>query len=84
MEKDFREEDLLIVCRETNRTTGECIVYEVGFLDKDNILIRPLRIRQRYNPELEYYAILESELLNKDYIFTLIKKKVKSVLYTYV
>ncbi len=78
------EQDLLIVCREVNRATGECTVYEIGFLVKDNISLTILRWRQRFNTELEYYAILESELSNKDYIFSLIKKKIKSVLYTYI
>lgn len=78
------KEDVLIVCRETNFNTGECIVYDVGYVDENDLCIPHLQLRSRYNAELEYYAILKSQLELKDYIVSLIKKKVPSILYTYV
>lgn len=77
-------EDIFIVCREVNRNTNEVIVYDVGFWIKDNISVALLSIRQRFNPELKYYAIFESNLSGKEYIISLIKKQISSKLYTYV
>lgn len=77
-------EDIFIVCREVNRNTNEVIVYDVGFWIKDNISVALLSIRQRFNPELKYYAIFESNLSGKEYIISLIKKQIPSKLYTYV
>lgn len=78
------QEDILIVCRETNFNTDEFVVYNIGYLIKDDLSIQYFQLRQRYNPELEYYAILKSNLGIKDYIVSLIEKKVSSILYTYV
>lgn len=78
------QEDILIVCRETSFNTRECVVYDIGYLIKDDLSIQYLRLRQRYNPETEYYGILESNLGVKDYIISLIKKKISSILYTYI
>ena len=77
-------EDIFIVCREVNRNTNEVIVYDVGFWIKDNISVALLSIMQRFNPELKYYAIFESNLSGKEYIISLIKKQISSKLYTYV
>lgn len=77
-------EDIFIVCREVNRNTNEVVVYDVGFWIKDNISVALLSIRQRFNPELKYYAIFESNLSGKEYIISLIKKQISSKLYTYV
>lgn len=77
-------EDIFIVCKETDIETGECIVYDVGFVVKDDLSIPVLQLRSRYNSNLEYYAMLESSLVSKDYIISLIKKGIKSILYTYV
>lgn len=77
-------EDIFIVCREVNRNTNEVIVYDVGFWVKNNISVALLSIRQRFNPELKYYAIFESNLSGKEYIISLIKKQIPSKLYTYV
>lgn len=78
------KKDILIVCREVNRITEECIVYDVGFVDKDDLRLPILRLRETYNPELRYYAILEENLESKDYIVSLIKKQINSILYTYI
>lgn len=32
------QENIFIVCRETNKYTGEVTVYDVGFVDKSNSL----------------------------------------------
>lgn len=77
-------EDIFIVCREVNRNTNEVIVYDVGFWIKDNISVALLSIRQRFNSELKYYAIFESNLSGKEYIMSLIEKQIPSKLYTYV
>ena len=78
------QEDMFIVCRETDPKTGDVIVYDVGFVDKDKIRIQLLQLRSTYNINLKYYAMLESKLDLKDYIIGLIKKEVSSILYTYV
>ena len=77
-------EDIFIVCREASRNTEEVIVYDVGFCFKDNLNLTFLSLKQRYNPELKYYAILESNLSGKEYIISLIEKQIPSILYTYV
>lgn len=77
-------EDMFIVCREVNPITGKVIVYDIGFVDKDNIHLQALQIRSRYNSSLKYYAMLESKLDLKDYIVSLIEKRIDSILYTYV
>lgn len=81
---DCYKEDIFIVCKETNFNTNQVIVYDVGFVDKNDLLIPFLQLRQRYNANLKYYAILESKLDIKDYIVNLIKKGIDSILYTYV
>lgn len=83
--EDCYKEDIFIVCKETNfNNEEEFEVYDVGFIDKDNLSIPHLQLRERYNYNLKYYAILESNLGNKDYIINLIKKGINSILYTYV
>lgn len=83
--KDCYKEDIFIVCKETNFDNEEEFeVYDVGFVDKDNLRIPFLQLRERYNINLKYYAILESKLDVKDYIINLIKKGIDSILYTYV
>lgn len=77
-------EDMFIVCKEADKDSGEIIIYDIGFVIKDNINLKFLQIRQRYNYELKYYAILESNLDNKEYITNLIKKGISSILYTYI
>lgn len=81
---DCYKEDIFIVCKETNFNTSQVVVYDVGFVDKDNLRIPFLQLRERYNINLKYYAILESKLDVKDYIINLIKKGIDSILYTYV
>lgn len=79
------EQDIFIVCKETNLETGQCIVYDIGFVEKNNLNIGVLHLRERYNlSTLRYYAILEQYLENKDYIISLIKKDIKSILYTHI
>lgn len=78
------KEDIFIVCKETNFNTNQVAIYDVGFVDKDNLRIPFLQLRERYNINLKYYAILESKLDVKDYIINLIKKGIDSILYTYV
>lgn len=81
---DCYKEDIFIVCKEINFNTNQVVVYDVGFVDKDNLRIPFLQLRERYNINLKYYAILESKLDVKDYIINLIKKGIDSILYTYV
>ena len=81
---DCYKEDIFIVCKETNFNTNQVVIYDVGFVDKDNLRITFLQLRERYNINLKYYAILESKLDVKDYIINLIKKVIDSILYTYV
>lgn len=44
---------MVAFCRETSRTTGEVAVYPIAAEVNDS-LIQVLRIRGRYNPELQY------------------------------
>ena len=81
---DCYKEDIFIVCKETNFNTNQVVVYDMGFVDKDNLRIPFLQLRERYKINLKYYAILESKLDVKDYIINLIKKGIDSILYTYV
>ena len=81
---DCYKEDIFIVCKETNFNTNQVVIYDVGFVYKDNLRIPFLQLRERYNINLKYYAILESKLDVKDYIINLIKKGIDSILYTYV
>lgn len=82
--EEYYKEDIFIVCKEINPVTGDCVVYDVGFVDKNKVRIPVLQLRQRYNFNLEYYAILESKLDLKEYITNLIEKGISSILYTYV
>lgn len=76
--------DILVVCKETDLKTDKCIIYDIGYLDKDKLNVQCLQLRSRYNPELKYYGILEQNLNAKDYIISLIEKGVESILYTYI
>ena len=55
---DCYKEDIFIVCKETNFNTNQVVVYDVGFVDKNNLRIPFLQLRERYNINLKYYAIL--------------------------
>lgn len=77
-------EDAFVVCKEINPETGECIVYDIGWVVKDKINLNVLQIRQRYNHTLKYYAMSPEGYNSKDYIVGLIKKGLSSSMYTYV
>ena len=76
------DDDIVIICRETSKETGEVAVYEIGSCKSCNLTA--LRIRQRFNLDIKYYAVLKSNMSNIDYIFALIKKEITSLLYTYI
>lgn len=77
-------EDAFVVCREVNSNTGEVIVYDIGWVVKDDVNLTRLQLRQRYNANLKYYAMSEEGLNSKEYVVNLIKKGISSILYTYV
>lgn len=74
--------DIVIICREINKKTGEVAVYKIDLGEDCNV--NGLRLRQRLNQDLKYYAVLKSNMSNQDYIFALIKKEIPSLLYTYI
>lgn len=61
---------IVFLCREVDRDTGKIAVYSVGKVpgDRESLLFE-LEIRQRLNPELQYFAVPDREYrLNKDEI----------------
>lgn len=71
------ERDIVVICREVNRTTGEVAVYEVRTGTVDDHLLTKLSIRSRYNPELRYFVtprIRWESKWGKDYR-TILKRK---------
>ena len=58
------------LCREVDRSTGMVAVYPVGTAtDSGSPLLFELEIRQRLNPELQYFAVIDEEYSeNKDEI----------------
>lgn len=87
MEEEKFTQDAAIICRESFPGCDKVEVYFIGWLIKDRLSINYMKIRMRYNPEFEYYAMLdktyESEI-DREYAMNLIKKKIKSQLYTYI
>lgn len=58
---------IVLLCREVDRDTGKIAVYSVGKVpgDRESLLFE-LSLRQRLNPELRYFAVLDREYqLNK-------------------
>lgn len=55
---------IVVLCREINRKTGEVIVYRLpGTME--NFSVMALKIRSRYNPELQYFFTLENNDLDE-------------------
>lgn len=55
-QKSKTERDIVVICREVNRRTGEVTVYEGKTGIVNDQLIAKLSIRSRYNPELRYFV----------------------------
>lgn len=58
---------VVFLCREVDRNTGKIAVYPVGKApgDRESLLFE-LQLRQSFNPELQYFAVLDREYrLNK-------------------
>lgn len=71
------ERDIVVICREVNRTTLEVAVYEVRTGTVDDHLLTKLSIRSRCNPELRYFVTLRirwESKWGKDYR-TILKRK---------
>lgn len=70
---------VIFLCREVNRSTGEVAVYQIGNVHGANEecqLLFELDLRQRMNPELQYFIMDSKEYLaNKERIETLLKVK---------
>ena len=58
------------LCREVNKSTGEIAVYPVGTVtDARDQLPLKLELRQRLNPELQYFAVFDQDYqINKGMI----------------
>ena len=84
-EKYEYNNDIAIVCKEKCYYGSE--VYFTGWLIKDNLKINLLKLRMRYNPELEYYAMIDKTYkseIEREYVINLIKNGIRSNLYTYI
>ena len=61
---------VIFLCREVNRSTGEVAVYQIGNVHGANEecqLLFELDLRQRMNPELQYFIMDSKEYLaNKE------------------
>lgn len=85
-EKEQFTQDAAIICRE-QAGSDKVEVYFIGWLIKDRMSIPYMKIRMRYNPEIEYYAMLDKTYnseIDREYTMNLIEKKIKSQLYTYI
>ena len=85
---DLINENLIIICRETNVPTGQTVVYKINkyFENKDLLL---LSIRSRLNPELKYFVTTESiynekqKEIQKSLKLKSYKQKLKDMQYIY-
>ena len=85
---DLINENLIIICRETNVSTGQTVVYKINkyFENKDLLL---LSIRSRLNPELKYFVTTESiynekqKEIQKSLKLKSYKQKLKDMQYIY-
>ena len=85
---DLINENLIIICRETNVSTGQTVVYKINkyFENKDLLL---LSIRSRLNHELRYFVKTESiynekkKEIQKSLKLKSYKQKLKDMQYIY-
>lgn len=74
-EKAGIETNAVFLCREISKETGQIAVYELD-MPVDGHMIFCLRIRQRFNPELRYFAVGANFYAeNKSIIFAALKKR---------
>ena len=69
-------DDLIMLCREVNKRTGEIMVYEINMPVTDRNL-NNMKIRARLNPELRYF-VTERRLwegTEKKDIYRLLKRR---------
>lgn len=78
MSASLYEKNLVVICREVSKSTGEIAVYELNMPIDANLLAR-LRIRSAVNPELRYFVTYESIWdKNKNDIRTMLSHKTVS------
>ena len=67
-----------ILCREIDKATGDIVSYVVQKNAKGRDIF-VLKMRERYNPELRYYAVKETEeepIDNFDVLLSYLKRRV--------
>lgn len=57
--------DMLVICREVDKSSGQIAVYPINAPVTWSLLAR-LSIRGRLNPELRYFAVLASDWSQAD------------------
>lgn len=70
----MKTNDMLVICREVDKNSGEIAVYPLKVMVTGNMLAK-LSIRARLNPELRYFVTLETTWGNLHY-----KKTIEDVL----
>jgi hypothetical protein len=67
--------ELICLCRETDKATGEIAVYSINAEVTDRLLFM-LGIRQRANPELRYFVTLRENFdANEETILKQLRRK---------
>ena len=57
--------DVIILCREINMDTGQIAVYRIEKEPVTGEMIFCLKMRSRFNPELQYFCVLKSRWIEE-------------------
>jgi len=72
------QSDIMVICREVNRETGEIAVYPLEKQSVSDYSLLLLNFRSKYNPELRYFAVLRErwETDWQDEVTQVLKRKI--------